>query len=216
MKSRFVMAVTFAATMCLTLAPAKAQQVTKDTVPGITNLSRLETTVACSGAITPDAVPAIKKMGFVTIINLRESSEPGANVEAEEAAAKQVGMRYYHIPFNANMPDTAAADKFIEAITTKGYRAGLHSLLGRQPRGHHVAHQALGRGPLGRRSRHQGSQRSRPGQPETPAMGHRLCPSAQALTNSRRITVAPLRSSTWCGSDGFCSAALGWHLFLVI
>ncbi len=59
-------------------------------------------------------------MGFVTIINLRESSEPGANVEAEEAAAKQVGLRYYHIPFNANMPDTAAADKFIEAITAKG------------------------------------------------------------------------------------------------
>ena len=120
MKSRFVIAATLAATMCLALAPAKAQQVTKDTVPGITNLSRLETTVACSGAITPDAVPAIKKMGFVTIINLRESSEPGANVEAEEAAAKQVGLRYYHIPFNANMPDTAAADKFIEAITAKG------------------------------------------------------------------------------------------------
>ncbi len=53
MKSRFVIAATLAATMCLALAPAKAQQVTKDTVPGITNLSRLETTVACSGAITP-------------------------------------------------------------------------------------------------------------------------------------------------------------------
>ena len=101
-------------------SPLLAQQVTKDSVPGITNLARLETTVACSGAITPEAVPQIKKMGFVTIINLRESDEPGANVEAEEAAAKQVGLRYYHIPFNGASPDPAAADKFLDAITAKG------------------------------------------------------------------------------------------------
>jgi uncharacterized protein (TIGR01244 family) len=121
MKSRLLIAASAAlAILCVAAAPAQAQQVTKDQVPGITNLSRLETTVACSGAITPDAVPKIKDMGFVTIINLRESSEPGANVEEEEATAKKVGLRYYHIPFNASSPDPAAAEKFIEAITTKG------------------------------------------------------------------------------------------------
>ena len=97
-----------------------AQEVTKENVDGITNFHRLTTTVACSGAIKPEAVPDIKKMGFVSIINLREASEDGANIEGEGQAAKAVGLRYYSIPFNAMNPDPAAADKFLDAITTKG------------------------------------------------------------------------------------------------
>jgi len=97
-----------------------AQQITKQNVPGIGNLALIETTVACSGAITPEVVPKIKTMGFVSIINLRESSEPGANVEAEEVAAKAVGLRYYHIPFNGQSPDPQAAAEFLDAITAPG------------------------------------------------------------------------------------------------
>jgi uncharacterized protein (TIGR01244 family) len=97
-----------------------AQQVTKETVAGITNLARLETTVACAGGVTADAVPAIKKMGFVSIINLRAATENGANVEAEEAAAKAEGLKYFHVPFISATPERAAADKFIQAITTRG------------------------------------------------------------------------------------------------
>ena len=97
-----------------------AQQVTRESVPGITNLARLETTVACAGAIKADAVPAIKKMGFASIINLRLASESGVDVEAEAAAAKAAGIRYYHIPFNGQMPDPAVADRFLEAITATG------------------------------------------------------------------------------------------------
>ncbi len=104
----------------MAVAPARAQEVTKDNIDGITNFHRLETTVACSGAIKPEVVPQIKQMGFVSIINLREASEPGANLEAEAAAAKAAGLRYYSIPFNAMSPDPAAADKFLDAITTKG------------------------------------------------------------------------------------------------
>ena len=100
---------------------ALAQQVSKEPVPGITNLSRLETTIACAGAIKADvAVPEIKKMGFVSIINLRESTEPGADVEHEEAVAKAAGLRYFHIPFNERSPDPKAADEFLSAITSKG------------------------------------------------------------------------------------------------
>jgi uncharacterized protein (TIGR01244 family) len=99
----------------------QAQQVTKESVPGITNLARLETTIACAGAIKADvAVPEIKKMGFVSIINLRESTEPGADVENEEAVAKAAGVRYFHVPFNGNSPDPKAADQFLSAITSKG------------------------------------------------------------------------------------------------
>lgn len=99
---------------------ALAQQVNKDQVDGIRNLARLETTVACAGAITPKVVPEIKKMGFVSVINLREASEPGAEIEAEEAAVKAAGLRYFHVPFNGAKPDARVADQFLAAITTRG------------------------------------------------------------------------------------------------
>src|ERR1041385_7246081 len=96
---RLIAAALFAA--CIGAAPVLAQQVTRESVPGITNLARLETTIACAGAIKADvAVPEIKKMGFVSIINLRESTEPGAEVEKEETIARAAGLRYYHVPFN--------------------------------------------------------------------------------------------------------------------
>ena len=90
-------------------APALAQQVTKEAVPGVTNFARLETTVACGGATTAEAVPELKKMGFASIINLRLASEPGANVEEEAAAAKTAGIKYYHMPFNTSGDQTEAA-----------------------------------------------------------------------------------------------------------
>jgi uncharacterized protein (TIGR01244 family) len=98
---------------------AGAQQVTAETVPGIRNLARLETTVACAGATSADAVPDIRKMGFVSIINLRLASEPEAEVEEEAAAAKAAGLRYYHVPFDGS-PDPAAAEAFLTAITDTG------------------------------------------------------------------------------------------------
>lgn len=101
-------------------APAEAQGVTRETAPGISNLSRLQTAVACSGAIQAAAVPSIKRMGYVSLINLQERSEAAANVEEEAAAAKAAGLRYFHIPFNARSPDPAAVDKFIEAIRSDG------------------------------------------------------------------------------------------------
>lgn len=102
-------------------APVLAQQVTKPELPGVRNYARLETTVACAGAISPEqAVPAIKKEGFASIINLRESSEPGANVEQEEQLARSAGLKYFHVPFNGGTPDPNAADAFITAITSPG------------------------------------------------------------------------------------------------
>jgi uncharacterized protein (TIGR01244 family) len=104
----------------LCASPAGAQKVTKETVPGVTNFARVETTVACAGATKVEAVPEIKKMGFASIINLRQPTEEGANIDAEAAAAKAAGIRFYAIPFNGQAPDPAVADRFLEAITTKG------------------------------------------------------------------------------------------------
>jgi uncharacterized protein (TIGR01244 family) len=120
MGARLRSAFLLAGTGLLAALPAQAQVVTKEDVPGITNFKRVETTVACSGAITADAAPKIKEFGFLSIINLRESGEAGANVEAEEAAAKQAGIQYFHIPMNAQTPTSDVADKFLEVITTPG------------------------------------------------------------------------------------------------
>src|ERR1700692_1831269 len=76
------------------LGAVQAQQVTKEAVPDITNFAGVQTTVACAGAVEAGAVPDIKKLGFASIINLRQDSEQGANVEGEGAAAKAVGITY--------------------------------------------------------------------------------------------------------------------------
>ena len=108
---------------CLFSAAMAAAQdtsgVIKESVPGIRNLARLQTTVACAGAITPEAVADIKKMGFVSIVNLRLATETGAEVEKEEAAANAAGVKYFHVPFDGK-PDPKAAAAFLDAITTPG------------------------------------------------------------------------------------------------
>ena len=112
--------IVLALTAVLGLAvPSSAQQVTKESREGIKNFARVETTVACAGAITADAMPEIRKMGFVSVINLREAQEPGADIEKHEAAAKAAGLRYYHVPFNGAKPDPKAADQFLKVISSK-------------------------------------------------------------------------------------------------
>lgn len=102
-----------------TTAYAQASKVTKEAVPGITNFARLETTVACGGATKAEAVPALKKMGFASIINVREATEPGADIDQEAAAAKAAGMNFVNVPFNIASPAPDLVDRFIAAVTTK-------------------------------------------------------------------------------------------------
>lgn len=98
------------------ISAVHAQQVTKETVSGVTNFSKLETTIACAGATTAEAMPELKKRGYKSVVNLRPAAEQGANVPEGEAAAKAAGLTYIHIPFNAASPDPAAAEKFLTEI----------------------------------------------------------------------------------------------------
>ena len=109
-----------AAAIGMSLALAAQAQVTKPTVPGVTNFAQVETTVACTGAITPASVAGIKKMGFNAIINLRLPTEAGADIDAEAAAAKAAGINFIHLPFSTSMPDPAVADRFLKTITEPG------------------------------------------------------------------------------------------------
>jgi uncharacterized protein (TIGR01244 family) len=102
----------------VSLATGVAQaQVTKESVPGVTNFARVETTIACAGATTPAAVAELKRMGYRAIINLRLPSEDGADVEGEAAAARAAGVKYVSLPFNGASPDPAVVDRFLEAVT---------------------------------------------------------------------------------------------------
>jgi uncharacterized protein (TIGR01244 family) len=93
-------------------------QVKKSTVEGVTNFAQVETTVACAGATTPDALAGIKKMGYASVINLRLPTEQNANLEAEAAAARVANITYIHLPFDGSKPDPAVADRFIQIVTT--------------------------------------------------------------------------------------------------
>jgi uncharacterized protein (TIGR01244 family) len=113
---------TRALTTCLAVAlaitgAALGAQVTKESVPGVTNFSKVGTTIACAGATTPAAVAEIKKLGYHSIINLRQASENGADVDAEAAAAKAAGITYVHLPLNSAQPDPAVVPQFINAVS---------------------------------------------------------------------------------------------------
>ena len=104
--------------MCtLAIAMVAAQAVTKETVAGISTFARLDTTIACGGATSVDAVPELKKMGFKSIVNVRRASEAGADVDAEGVAARAAGLRYIHLPFDPQAPDPMLIDNFIAAVT---------------------------------------------------------------------------------------------------
>jgi protein tyrosine phosphatase (PTP) superfamily phosphohydrolase (DUF442 family) len=102
------------------MASAANAQVVRQEVPGIRNFAKIESTVACAGAITPTAIQEIKKMGYASIINLRLASEQGADIEGNLAAAKAADIPYYHIPFSSSAPDPAAVDTFLKTITAPG------------------------------------------------------------------------------------------------
>ena len=97
---------------CLAANQSSAQ-VVKQEVSGVTNFAKIESTVACAGAITTAAIEELKKMGYASIINLRLATEPGADIERHTAVAKSVGIPYHHIPFSVTAPDPAAVDTLL-------------------------------------------------------------------------------------------------------
>lgn len=100
-------------------APGAAQQVQKQDIPGIRNFSRVDATVGCGGATSPLAFTALKKQGFVSIVNLRLASEAGADIATSRTSAQSVGLKYIHLPLDAESPSPAVVDEFIKVVTDK-------------------------------------------------------------------------------------------------
>jgi uncharacterized protein (TIGR01244 family) len=101
------------------LAGSAFAQVTKSEMPGIRNYSRVDATVGCGGQTDPAAMAALRKEGYVSVVNLRQATEPGADVDAGRAAAQAAGLKYLHMPFNVAAPDSKVVDTFLAAVADK-------------------------------------------------------------------------------------------------
>lgn len=112
-KSRLVPAgAVLAAGLVLGFGAAPAAQ---DEAPeGVVNYTRVDATVACAGATPASAMPALRDMGFASIINFRTAGENGADVENSRAAATEAGLNYIHLPFRN--PDAETTEAFLAAV----------------------------------------------------------------------------------------------------
>lgn len=94
---------------------------------GITNFTKVDAVVACGGATEVSALEGLKQDGFKSVINLRQASERGANIEESRARAEALGLKYIHIPFNGASPQDSTFDEFLTAIAdTSNHPAFVH------------------------------------------------------------------------------------------
>ena len=113
-----VRALSVIALVALVVSSVSAQ-VKKAEMPGVRNYSRVDATVGCGGAVDPTAMSALRKEGYVSVINLRLANEAGADVDASRAAAQAAGLKYIHLPFNAAAPDEKVVSDFLKAVADK-------------------------------------------------------------------------------------------------
>ena len=100
-------------------ALAAEQKMTK---PGITNYTRVDAVVACGGATETAALEGLKADGFKAVINLRQATERGANIDENRARAEALGLKYIHIPFNGAAPEAKTFDDFLAAVSDTAHQ----------------------------------------------------------------------------------------------
>jgi uncharacterized protein (TIGR01244 family) len=85
-------------------------------VPGVRNFTKVDSTLACGGAVTEEAFAALKQAGYRSVVNLRAATEQGNDVEAAKKAAEAAGLAYFHLPFVATAPDMTMLDEFLKLV----------------------------------------------------------------------------------------------------
>ena len=118
MRSLFLKSALSVSSVALVLSASAFAQ-TKQERAGIVNFTKVDAVVACGGATETAALDGLAKDGFKAVINLRLASEANANIEANAAHAKSLGLNYVHIPFNGQQPDPKAVDQFLATIANK-------------------------------------------------------------------------------------------------
>jgi uncharacterized protein (TIGR01244 family) len=95
----------------------EGQEPAKTTLPGATNVTRVDAVVMCGGATTNAAFPELKQQGFASVINLRRETEPGADIPGARKAASEAGLKYVHIPVDPAKPDEGSVKAFLSAVS---------------------------------------------------------------------------------------------------
>ena len=119
-------AVLFVVVLAGVATPSSAQLGQRITVPGVNNFWRVDKTVSTGGSITSRemAVPALKRRGIRTVIDLAG----GADAERERAAVEAAGMKYLVFAINGTTLDPAPIDPFLKAASDPAnYPVFIHS-----------------------------------------------------------------------------------------
>jgi uncharacterized protein (TIGR01244 family) len=98
-------------------APAPQKAVAMP-MPGIDTFHPVSTTVACGSNARPEAMAALSKAGFASVISFREDGEKDYDRAAAERAATDAGLRFVSIPVNREKPDPKAVERFLEVIAS--------------------------------------------------------------------------------------------------
>ena len=119
---------------------SRPQNSKRVTVPGINNFWFVDKTVSTGGSITSRemAMPALKKRGIKTVIDLAGGPES----EAERKATEDAGMKYLAFPINPMTLDPAPVEPFLKAASDpvnfpvfihsgNGHRAGMALMIKR-------------------------------------------------------------------------------------
>jgi uncharacterized protein (TIGR01244 family) len=86
-------------------------------IEGVRNYTRVDATIGCAGATEAKALPAIAKLGYKAVLNLREETEAGANIAEARAGASTLGLKYLHLPVKSTAPEAKTAAQFLELVT---------------------------------------------------------------------------------------------------
>lgn len=100
-------------------APATTGATAEPTIDGVRNYTKVDATIGCAGATEVKALPAIAKLGYKAVLNIREETEAGADVAQSRAAAEALGLKYLHLPFKTAAPEVKTADRFLELVADR-------------------------------------------------------------------------------------------------
>jgi protein tyrosine phosphatase (PTP) superfamily phosphohydrolase (DUF442 family) len=84
----------------------------QDSAPPIRNFLRVNSDFCTGGQPRLEHLEMLKKDGVKAIINLRQPSEHRA--DEEEAKAKELGLKYFNIPFVFGSPKDEQVDEFLK------------------------------------------------------------------------------------------------------
>jgi uncharacterized protein (TIGR01244 family) len=87
------------------------------TCADIDKFNWIDDRVATGGQPLLEQLPALKREGFRTVINLREPSE--YDEATESAEVRRLGLRYLSIPFRAADPKDEPVNEFLAAMKDK-------------------------------------------------------------------------------------------------